>query len=116
VSVRVGRLRLAVGDGAGHEHRVRPIVARALHLLHERLGAEARAGAWSSVRVGALRVPVLRLDLRTTSDDGAAERMAEALHAALRRASAGGSTSGAPPAPTAPGGAAAARSGVQPSR
>jgi hypothetical protein len=85
VSVRIGHLRLALGDGAGHEHRVRPIVTRAMHLLHQRLCAEAATGvSWPSMRVHTLRVPAVRLAMAAMSDDGVAERMAEALHGALR--------------------------------
>ena len=87
VSVHVGRLRLSLGDGAGHEHRVRPIVTRALHLLQHRLRAEAGAGVpWPSLHVHTLHVPAMRVALQATSDEGVAERVADAMHRALRLA------------------------------
>jgi hypothetical protein len=88
--VSVGRLRVRVTGAAGSEHRVRPIVRRAVELMAERLRADgARATtAGAPARVGGLNIPPLAADLRHLSDEAAAARLADAIYRGVARATA----------------------------
>jgi hypothetical protein len=83
--LRVGHLALTFEDAAGHEHRVRPIVRRAMDILEELAGPElARAGADPShLTLEAISAGPVAVDLRRDGDEAVARKVAEALLAGL---------------------------------
>ena len=84
-TVRIHRLDLRLVGWAGHDHRVRPVVWRALELLRSRLGADR--AAWPGEHaVARLTVPAIEVDLGLAGDEAVAARLAEAMHQALRGA------------------------------
>src|SRR5215216_1546609 len=83
--LKIERLRLNIGNAAGHEHRIQPIALRAVALLAERLDGAGGIGAnglsrrqWDSPNAAPLD---LQLDL--VSDEQAAEGIAGAWASAL---------------------------------
>jgi hypothetical protein len=83
-SVRIGRLRLSLDGGAGHEHRVRPMITQALQMLQRHLHTQTvRDQLPPTTYLRALSVPTLRLDLRALSNESVAQRVADSLAAAL---------------------------------
>jgi hypothetical protein len=85
--LNVSRLALTVENCAGHEHRIRPIAARAAEIFGERI-----SGLYPSVdpasRTGhfdVLVAPGLSLDLSRTSDERVARQIAGAWLEALVR-------------------------------
>ena len=77
----IDRLRLTFANGAGQEHRVRPIVRRAMAMLHEAV----RSGAIdaNAARFGPIAVPPLHVDLTRSGDEAAARRITAAVVGAL---------------------------------
>ena len=89
--IEIGRLDLRLIGWAGHGHRVRPVVRRAVDLLRSRLDADG--ATWFGSRdFERLTVPVIEADLAGIGDEGLAERLADALYDALQRAAAEGRT------------------------
>ena len=85
--LNVSRLALTVENCAGHEHRIRPIAARAAEIFSERI-----SGLYPSVDLAsrteyldALIAPGLSLDLARTSDEQVAKQIAGAWLEALVR-------------------------------
>jgi hypothetical protein len=83
--VSIDQLHLTFTGIPGHVHRVNPIAQRALALLRLRLRDQLLA---SSIRleelsIASLIVPPLELDMRTMSDEGAAEKLADVMYGAL---------------------------------
>jgi hypothetical protein len=77
--LKIERLRLNIGNAAGHEHRVRPIALRAVALLAERLdGIKISRARWDSVSAQ----PV-DLHLNVMSNEQAASGIATAWANAL---------------------------------
>jgi len=85
--LNVSRLALTVENCAGHEHRLRPISARAAEILSERIsGLYPSAGVASqNGHFDALIAPGLSLDLARTSDEQVAKQIAGAWLEALVR-------------------------------
>ncbi len=84
LELKIDQLQLNIDNAAGHEHRVRPIVGRALSLAADRVNARWGGTAWPAPRsLDALSVPPISLDLGRQSDEQAADHIAEALVAAL---------------------------------
>lgn len=84
LDLNIDSLALRFTNAAGHEHRIRPIVARAAAIFGERADAywQANAEAQGDKKMDALRAAPLGLDLRTTTDEHAAQDIARAwLHA-----------------------------------
>jgi hypothetical protein len=83
--LRIEHLALTFEDAAGHEHRVRPIVRRAMAILQELAGPElARAGADPSrLTLEAVSAGPVAVDLRREGDEAVARKLAEALLAGL---------------------------------
>jgi hypothetical protein len=85
LDLHIDRLSLTIANGAGHEHRVEPIAARAVALLGERLDswlADRRAAPGPGAIEG-LRAAPVSMDLGRLSDEAAADQLADALLAAL---------------------------------
>ena len=82
----VDHLRLKFAHASGHEHRVRPITRRAVELLRLRLRDELLSSGvrLESLSLATLAVPSVNLDLGTLNDEDVAEKVAEAMYAALR--------------------------------
>ena len=83
--LKIDQLELNIRDAAGHEHRVEPIVLRALGILAERLDERGMAQGASPDRqnVADLSAPPVRLDLNVMSDERAANAIADAVLEAL---------------------------------
>jgi hypothetical protein len=77
----IDRLHLTFANGAGQEHRVRPIARRALALLHDALRSGALIPA--EARLERIALPPLRLDLTRLTDEAAAGRVAAAIAGAI---------------------------------
>lgn len=82
MDLKIERLRLNIGNAAGHEHRIQPIALRAVALLAERLdgpgGIKVSRDRWDSIAAE----PV-DLQLSMMSDEQAAEGIASAWTNAL---------------------------------
>ena len=78
LDIKIDCLRINVENAAGHEHRIRPIAARAAQILADRL--DEYAGQYS---VEALRAAPVSLNLGATTDEHAARTIAGAWLAAL---------------------------------
>lgn len=82
LDLKIERLRLNIGNAAGHEHRIHPIALRAVALLAERLDGPASLGVakdrWDSVAA-----EPIDLHLNVMSDEQAAEGIATAWANAL---------------------------------
>lgn len=78
--LKIERLRLNIGNAAGHEHRVQPIALRAVALLAERLDGPGGigAGGLSQRHWDTLNARPLDLQLDHVSDEQAAEGIASA--------------------------------------
>lgn len=76
----IGNLSLTIEGASGSEHRVQPIAARAAALLAARLDERvANSGASAElVSVESLRALPVSLDLSSTSDEEAANDIANA--------------------------------------
>lgn len=83
--LKIERLRLNIGNAAGHEHRIRPIALRAVTLLAERLDGPGGIGAsgLSTNRWDTLNAAPVDLQLDMMSDEQAAEGIASAWANAL---------------------------------
>ena len=83
--LKIERLRLNIGNAAGHEHRVRPIALRAVALLAERLDGPRGIGAagLSQRQWDTLSARPVDLQLDAMSDEQAAEGIASAWTNAL---------------------------------
>jgi hypothetical protein len=81
LDLRIDRLRLAIRNAAGHEHRLGPIAERAAALLARGLDAP-RPGGRLPAPARPARSPV-RVDLARMSDDAVAHRIARAWLAVL---------------------------------
>lgn len=80
IDFKIDLLNLSLEDAAGHEHRVRPIAARAAALFAARLDerwADKEPGAGSQT-IDALNAPLVSLNLSEMSDEQAADRIANA--------------------------------------
>lgn len=85
----IDRLRLQIIDGAGHEHRVGPITARAAALLGDRILALSDVADDGITdrrdeQFQAVSVPPISLDLGQMSDQEVAERLATAMEVTIR--------------------------------
>ena len=78
--LKIDRLRLNIGNAAGHEHRIHPIALRAVALLAERLDGP---GEFSRERWDAIAAEPVDLHLNAMSDEQAAEGIASAWANAL---------------------------------
>jgi len=85
--LNVSRLALSVANCAGHEHRLRPIAARAAAILGERLSGFQPSSdpAPRKLQVDAVIAPRLSLDLNKTSDEQVAKQIAGAWFEAVAR-------------------------------
>jgi hypothetical protein len=84
IDLRIDRISLELHAAAGHEHRVQPIVARAVTLLGERivaLGDELPDPPPAAVE--ALSAAPLRLDLAGMGDEEATNRIADGMFEAI---------------------------------
>jgi hypothetical protein len=84
LDLNIDSLSLRIANAAGHEHRIRPIVARAAAIFAERTGAycQEHGDIYRSKSVGSLSAAPINLDLRTITDEHAARDIARAwLHA-----------------------------------
>lgn len=75
--LEIDNLRLTLVNAAGHEHRVASIAERAMALLADRLDARAAKGAALAGRLNG-QSRGMSLDLSNTSDEQAAEHVADA--------------------------------------
>ena len=88
LDVRIGSLSASVQNGAGHEHRMTPIVHRAASVLAERLQKQATNGSDAglrSLRVESLATTPVNLNLRVTSNEQAARAIASAWFDAIMK-------------------------------
>jgi len=85
LDLHIDRLQLNIADGAGHEHRVRPITEHAVALLAERLAERVEAAGQSPTAntIESLSAAPLSFDLARMSDAQAAEAIAGAWLEAL---------------------------------
>jgi CHASE2 domain-containing sensor protein len=82
MDVRIDELQINVNDISGQEHRIGPVVERAVALLIERIRmADARA---RSVKVDALRAEPVNLNFSSTSDEQAAAALARTWFESLK--------------------------------
>ena len=84
LDLNIDSLALRFSNAAGHEHRIRPIVARAAAIFAERTDAycDSHSDAYGNKTVDALSAGQVNLDLRSTTDEHAAQDIARAwLHA-----------------------------------
>lgn len=77
LDLKIDAMELNIEDAAGHEHRVEPIVLRALGILAERL--DARPAGQGAQNVADLSAPPVELELHTMSDEQAANAIADVL-------------------------------------
>jgi hypothetical protein len=86
LDLKIDRMRLSIANAIGHEHRVRPILIRALELLRMRLrhGLLVPGARLDHLNLETLRVEPLKMDLRVLSDEVVAEKVAEAMFTAVR--------------------------------
>jgi hypothetical protein len=78
--MNIGSLGLTITNAEGHEHRIRPIAARAAAILAEGLeGFSAEAPGLSESRnVAGVSASPVGVDLRTMTDEDAAASIARA--------------------------------------
>ena len=83
--LNVDRLGLSFSNVQGHEHRIRPIAARAAAIFAERVEVYCgNAGPLPAARnVGSVSAAPLNLNLRTMTDEQAAQSIATAWLEAL---------------------------------
>jgi hypothetical protein len=81
--LRIELLRLTIRNAAGHEHRLRPITARAAAILAEGLDTRRTSGPPAPAGALALVAAPVRVDLARMSDAAAARAIASAWLAAL---------------------------------
>ena len=78
--IEIGRLNMKIENGAGHEHRIRPITLRAAGMfaasLNDRLGDFAHRP--HPLRIGRLTAKPLDVHLGTMTDDQAAHAISSA--------------------------------------
>jgi hypothetical protein len=82
-------LRLNLENGAGHEHRVGPIVERAAALFAEKAVLSLKIQASRSAALESLANEPIDLDLDATSNEQAASAIADAWLQALKIRSSG---------------------------
>jgi hypothetical protein len=84
MDLKIESLRINMANAAGHEHRVRPIAARAAALLMERLEYDLQAyeGPGSGSEGSIIAQPVA-VNLNNMTDEQVAESIARAWHEAL---------------------------------
>jgi hypothetical protein len=80
LDLNVSRLALTVENSAGHEHRIRPIAARAAEIFSERISGLCPSvdPASRTGHLDALIAPGLSLDLARSSDEQVAKQIAGA--------------------------------------
>jgi hypothetical protein len=86
LDLNIDSLALRFSNVAGHEHRIRPIVARAAAIFAERTDAycQANSYAWGEKSVDTLTASPVNVDLRAATDEHAAQNIARAwLHALM---------------------------------
>lgn len=84
IDFNIDRLRLEIGNAAGHEHRIQPIALRAAEVLAARLQQQyAGDGRTPSAKLDTVSAPSVNLDLSRTSDEQAANKIVRAWLAAL---------------------------------
>jgi len=84
LDLNIDSLSLHLANAAGHEHRIRPIVARAAAIFAEKSDAycQENGNAYGNNSLGSLSAVPVNLDLRTATDEHAAQDIARAwLHA-----------------------------------
>jgi hypothetical protein len=84
LDLNIDSLSLRLANAAGHEHRIRPIVARAAAIFAERteVYCQENGDVYANKSVGSLNATPVDLDLRITTDEHAAQDIARAwLHA-----------------------------------
>jgi hypothetical protein len=84
LNLNIDSLSLRFANAAGHEHRIRPIVARAAAIFAERteVYCQEHGDIYGNTNVGSLNAGSVNLDLRTITDEHAAHDIARAwLHA-----------------------------------
>jgi len=85
LNLQINRLNLTIENAAGQEHRVRPITARAMTLLAERLDLRLidEGGRIGTQNIERLNVPSVDVNLNQMSDEQAAGAIASAIVEAL---------------------------------
>ena len=84
LDLKIDRLQLEINNAAGHEHRIAPIAERAAALLAERIDIQYRDGrARIDGNIGGITARPINLDLTRTSDEHAAQTVADAWLDAL---------------------------------
>ena len=81
LDLTIDRLQLNITNAAGHEHRLQPIVLRAVGLLAD--GLDERRWSGQDSRMGTLNTAAISLDLYRMSDAEAAQVIADAWLEAL---------------------------------
>ena len=84
VDLNIDSLSLRIANAAGHEHRIRPIVARAAAIFAEETEAycQEHSDIYGNLNIESLSAAPVNLDLRTIKDEHAAHDIARAwLHA-----------------------------------
>jgi len=79
-SLNISKLKLAVTNASGHEHRMRPIAAAAARMFAARAGERWPA---ASASIDSLAAAPISLDLAATTNHEAATRIAGAWFDAL---------------------------------
>ena len=85
LDVGIGRLRLNLDNATGHEHRIRPISARAAAIFARRLDERLAAQALESSTVDHLSASPVSLNLNRMSNEQAAAAIAGAWMEAVSR-------------------------------
>jgi hypothetical protein len=81
LDIQIDRLSLDVSGAVGHEHRIRPIAARAAAILAERL--DEQGDALQQAAGARMTGPRANVDLARMTDEDAAQKIAQSWMAAL---------------------------------
>jgi hypothetical protein len=85
LNLNIDSLTLSITNAEGHEHRIRPIVARAAAIFAERaeVYCEENPGVPGSRRLGSVTAAPMSVDLRKMTDEHAAHDIARSWLQAL---------------------------------
>jgi len=85
LDLNINSLTLNIANAEGYEHRVRPIAARAAAIFAERLDAHFESGRISGPKsIGKVSALSIGIDLRTVTDESAAQSIALSWLEAVR--------------------------------